>query len=499
MRGWVVDFGVVGGVGMAGVDRGGGSGVRVRLVPWEGVLDVVFRCCFWHTVGDVGGHWWVEGLASEEGMSGVLCRFLGDWWEMRVGEDVWSFKVRRWGCVGSARWGGGCVGEGEGGIGGVGVVVVEGLGGGLGWGGGRGCGGWVVDCSLRMAVLPVWLNMKSFYCRVLGVFEVWLIAGYWGPIPWVAWACSWSWSRVMEKGVRVYGLVVRPGLFCFDSILVLGGCFNETAEGWGGGKCLQSWGSNGDGGLDLLGWVMVMMWGGGGGGLVGSRRAGWCSAVAEAGGEGDSGGGWGGFTLRGEVSIHDLVSFGKMVVELLAVYDGMVGGRLYECGDHIVELDIVDTVVFQLGELEVVDTMQRKKSLLRICSFFTAWMEGILSMFPGMSYGLMTSAYFKNVTIGQDTTLLSIVKLVELGICRFNGLGQGELVGDKLNDSGDEAAANEARRAQNEEGGVRHNPDMSFTNRLKAMDDRSGDIDSNIYTLSNKVENLTDVVSEMSE
>ncbi|GKG24130.1 hypothetical protein Tco_0392166 [Tanacetum coccineum] len=81
----------------------------------------------------------------------------------------------------------------------------------------------------------------------------------------------------------------------------------------------------------------------------------------------------------------------------------------------------------------------------------------------------------------------------------FNRLGQGELVGDKLNDSGDEVAANEARRAQNEEGDVRHNPNMSFTNRLKAMDDRSGDIDSNIYTLSNKVKNLTVVVSEMSK
>ncbi|GKG29482.1 hypothetical protein Tco_0416847, partial [Tanacetum coccineum] len=37
--------------------------------------------------------------------------------------------------------------------------------------------------------------------------------------------------------------------------------------------------------------------------------------------------------------------------------------------------------------------------------------------------------------------------LVELGICRFNGLGQGEYVDDKLNDSGDKAATDEARRA----------------------------------------------------
>nr|GFA13947.1 hypothetical protein [Tanacetum cinerariifolium] len=35
--------------------------------------------------------------------------------------------------------------------------------------------------------------------------------------------------------------------------------------------------------------------------------------------------------------------------------------------------------------------------------------------------------------------------------------------------------------------------------RLMAMDDMLGDIDSNIYTFSNKVEDLTEVVSRMSE
>nr|GEW38564.1 putative reverse transcriptase domain-containing protein [Tanacetum cinerariifolium] len=49
-----------------------------------------------------------------------------------------------------------------------------------------------------------------------------------------------------------------------------------------------------------------------------------------------------------------------------------------------------------------------------------------------------------------------------------------------------EADAGEARRAQEEEGDVRHHPNMSFTNRLRAMDDRLGDIDFNIYTLSNE-------------
>ncbi|GJU03804.1 hypothetical protein Tco_1114142 [Tanacetum coccineum] len=114
-------------------------------------------------------------------------------------------------------------------------------------------------------------------------------------------------------------------------------------------------------------------------------------------------------------------------------------------------------------------------------------------------YGLITNAYWRRVTLGQGITLLNIVKLVELGIYRFNALGQRELVDDMLNDSEDEAAAAEAMRAQEKECGVRHHPNMSFTNRLRPMDDRLGDIDSNIYTLSNKVEDLTTLVSGMSE
>nr|GFC61323.1 hypothetical protein [Tanacetum cinerariifolium] len=63
------------------------------------------------------------------------------------------------------------------------------------------------------------------------------------------------------------------------------------------------------------------------------------------------------------------------------------------------------------------------------------------------SYGLMANAYLKIVTLGQETTLLNVVKFNELGICRFNGLGLGELVADKLNDSEDEATVTEAREA----------------------------------------------------
>ncbi|GJX35963.1 hypothetical protein Tco_0247520 [Tanacetum coccineum] len=113
-------------------------------------------------------------------------------------------------------------------------------------------------------------------------------------------------------------------------------------------------------------------------------------------------------------------------------------------------------------------------------------------------YGLMPSAYLRRVTLGHETTLLNIVKLVELGICMYNGLGLGELVDDMLDNNKDEAAAAEARRAQDEAGDVIHHPNMSFTNRLRAMDDRLGGIDTNIYKLSNDLKELTDVISEMS-
>ncbi|GJY77766.1 reverse transcriptase domain-containing protein [Tanacetum coccineum] len=62
-------------------------------------------------------------------------------------------------------------------------------------------------------------------------------------------------------------------------------------------------------------------------------------------------------------------------------------------------------------------------------------------------YGLMTEAYMRTVNVGQGTTLLNVVNLVKLGICRFNALGQGELVDDMLDDSKDEAATAEVKRA----------------------------------------------------
>nr|GFB12771.1 hypothetical protein [Tanacetum cinerariifolium] len=68
------------------------------------------------------------------------------------------------------------------------------------------------------------------------------------------------------------------------------------------------------------------------------------------------------------------------------------------------------------------------------------------------SYGLMTQRSLKNVTLGPETLLLSVAKLVDLGICR-----------------------------------------------LRASDERLGGIETNISTLSIEVDDLTYVVSGMSE
>ncbi|GJR79986.1 hypothetical protein Tco_0150771 [Tanacetum coccineum] len=115
------------------------------------------------------------------------------------------------------------------------------------------------------------------------------------------------------------------------------------------------------------------------------------------------------------------------------------------------------------------------------------------------SYGLMSPFSLRVITLGLGTSLLNTIKLVELGICKYNALGIGELVDDRLDNSEDEAAAAEARRAQDKESGVRHYPNLSFTNRLQAMDERMRDMDTNIFKLSYDVEELTAVVSGMSE
>nr|GEW50681.1 hypothetical protein [Tanacetum cinerariifolium] len=112
------------------------------------------------------------------------------------------------------------------------------------------------------------------------------------------------------------------------------------------------------------------------------------------------------------------------------------------------------------------------------------------------SYGLMTPGSLRSVTLGPETSLLNVAKLLDLGICRYNGLGYGELVNDIPDNSEDEGAA-DAR--DDDEGGVRCRPNMSFTNRLKAMDERLGEMETNISKLGSDVNDLTYIVFGMSE
>nr|GEW27673.1 hypothetical protein [Tanacetum cinerariifolium] len=73
-----------------------------------------------------------------------------------------------------------------------------------------------------------------------------------------------------------------------------------------------------------------------------------------------------------------------------------------------------------------------------------------------------------------------------------HGTGLGELVDDLPNNAGNEAADAGAGEGQDDDEGVRRHPNMSFTNRLRAMDKRLG-------TLSTEVDDLTYVVSGLSE
>nr|GEX43487.1 hypothetical protein [Tanacetum cinerariifolium] len=79
-------------------------------------------------------------------------------------------------------------------------------------------------------------------------------------------------------------------------------------------------------------------------------------------------------------------------------------------------------------------------------------------------YRLMTQGSLRNVTLGSEIFLLNVAKLVDLGIYRYNGLGYGDIP----NNGKDEGAADVG---DDSAGGVRHRPNMSFTNRLRAMDE----------------------------
>nr|GEZ50207.1 hypothetical protein [Tanacetum cinerariifolium] len=85
------------------------------------------------------------------------------------------------------------------------------------------------------------------------------------------------------------------------------------------------------------------------------------------------------------------------------------------------------------------------------------------------SFGLMTPRALRGVTLGPETSLLSVAKLVELGICKYNSLGYGEIVDYVPEVAGDKGAR--AGMGQADVGGVRSHPNMTTTNRLRAIDE----------------------------
>ncbi|GJU05277.1 zinc finger, CCHC-type containing protein [Tanacetum coccineum] len=103
-------------------------------------------------------------------------------------------------------------------------------------------------------------------------------------------------------------------------------------------------------------------------------------------------------------------------------------------------------------------------------------------------YGLMTLEALINVTLGPETSSMSVAKLVDLGICSYNGMGIGEMVVEILKVAGDD----DVGAGHAEIGGVGCHLNMSIANRLRAMGERLGEI-------VNDVDELTYVVSGMSE
>ncbi|GJT35384.1 hypothetical protein Tco_0925803 [Tanacetum coccineum] len=101
-------------------------------------------------------------------------------------------------------------------------------------------------------------------------------------------------------------------------------------------------------------------------------------------------------------------------------------------------------------------------------------------------YGLKTLGALMNVTLGPETSSMSVAKLVDLGICRYNGLGISEIVAEIPEVAGDDVV----RVGQAKIGGVGRHPNISNANRLRVMDEKLGEI-------VNDVDEITYVVSGM--
>ncbi|GKE21751.1 hypothetical protein Tco_1433263 [Tanacetum coccineum] len=113
---------------------------------------------------------------------------------------------------------------------------------------------------------------------------------------------------------------------------------------------------------------------------------------------------------------------------------------------------------------------KRKSPIVR------AYLIGKISSY----YGLMTLGALMNVTLGPETSSISVAKLVDLGICRYNGLGIGEIVAEIPEVARDDVV----RAGQAEIGGVGRHPNMSNANRLRVMDGMLGEIVNDVDKLT---------------
>ncbi|GJT19796.1 hypothetical protein Tco_0878502 [Tanacetum coccineum] len=169
--------------------------------------------------------------------------------------------------------------------------------------------------------------------------------------------------------------------------------------------------------------------------------------------------------------------------------------------DHIKELDEVDTMVFQLGgekrsrqsgkekvtldDLFLLHSMDGGVSVdvpWHVAKFLCDKAKGSKRKSPIVGahligkiasyYGLITLGSLMNVTLGPETSSMSVAKLVDLGICTYNGLGIGEMLTEIPEVVGDD----DVGAGQAEIGGVGRHPNMSNANRLSTMDERLGEI-----------------------
>ncbi|GJU31852.1 hypothetical protein Tco_1175441 [Tanacetum coccineum] len=163
--------------------------------------------------------------------------------------------------------------------------------------------------------------------------------------------------------------------------------------------------------------------------------------------------------------------------------------------ENIMDLDNDDTMIFQLGGIRRSRYSGKEKVTLDDLFLLHCMDGGAKVDVPWHAAKFFTDKAKGYKKKSPETSLFSVAKLVDMGICKYNGLGYGEMVDDLPDNGKDEAAKAGVGEGQDDDGGVRRRPNMTFSNRLRAMDERLGDIQTNISTLSTEVDDLTYVQS----